>query len=304
MFKLTSKIISMTAFLLLGALTLSACANDAETQAANPEPEATQPAETEPVVTDDATPADIRELEDEQLPLLDGSIFEPLKDAPLTLLQLTPVNQGEELMILHTTMGDVTLRFFPDEAPQAVENFLTHARAGFYDGIIFHRVIPGFMIQGGCPLGTGTGGQSIWGEPFGLEPSLNVRHFRGALAMAHAGGAMGSQFYIVQNTEIDQMFMHEMNEIINSQNMPMGRFENGQRLYVGDVFTEAEARHFMTYGGTPFLDWLWSPQGHTVFGHVVEGMDVVDAIAATETAADRPVEDVIIERISFIYYGG
>jgi len=295
---MASKVISMTVFLLFGALTLTACTGDSD--------DVTTPAETQPPLESieqlpPAEPADFPTIADEDLPLLDGSLFEPLKDAPLTLLQLTPVAPGEELLVLHTTMGDVTLRLFPDEAPQAVENFVTHARNGYYDGITFHRVIPEFMIQGGCPLGTGTGGESIWGSPFGLEPSLNLRHFRGALAMAHAGGAMGSQFYIVQNSAIDPGFMNEMQEIINSQNMPMGRFENGQRIYVRDVFSVQEANYFMENGGTPFLDWLWNPQGHTVFGHVVEGMDVVDAIATVATQpGDRPVEDVIINNISFI----
>ena len=297
----------MTAILLLGVLTLTACAEpQASSGLASSDTEPPTHTEPEPTVNEPEAPAENtnESIDDDNLQLLDGSIFEPLRDAPVTLHQLTPVAQGEELVVLHTTMGDVTLRLFPEEAPMAVENFTTHARSGFYDGVIFHRVIPGFMIQGGCPLGTGTGGQSIWGEPFGLEPSLNTRHFRGALAMAHAGGAMGSQFYIVQNQELNAQLANEMNEIINSQDMPIGRFENGRRVYIGDFIPEAEARHYLNYGGTPFLDWLRNPQGHTVFGHVVEGMDVVDAIAATETAAgDRPVEDVVIERVSFIYYG-
>jgi len=309
----------MSVFLVMGAIMLSACTGNENAPAANPavdtEPSSTADSPdtaTENQTQEDPTPAQEEpqsqpepiEIDDASLPLLDGTLFEPLREASVTLLQLTPVAVGEELLVMHTTMGDITFRLFPDEAPIAVENFVTHARNGFYDGVIFHRVIPEFMIQGGCPLGTGTGGQSIWGESFGLEPSLNLRHFRGALAMAHAGGAMGSQFYVVQNTSIDQSMVFEMQDIIESQNVPLGRFEDGQRIHVGDFFTAQEAQYFLDNGGTPFLDWMWNPQGHTVFGHVVEGMDVVDAIAATDRhPGDRPVEDIIIESISFISYG-
>ena len=289
------KIISTTFFLLIGILTLSACANGDET--------ATEANNTAPTV--EPTPSDEFDIPDEDLPLLDGTLFEALKSNPAVMLQLTPVAEGEELVVLHTNHGDITLRLFPDDAPIAVENFVTHARNGFYDGVIFHRVIEEFMIQGGDPDGTGMGGHSIWGESFGLEPSFNLRHFRGALAMAHAGGAMGSQFYIVHNSNLDPGFANEMQEILLHQNMPMGRFEDGTRIYVRDVYTADSTAYFLENGGTPHLDWLWSQQGHTVFGHVVDGMDIVDEIAqvAVEARTHRPYEDVIIETISFITYG-
>ena len=244
-------------------------------------------------------------IPDGQLSLLDGSIFEELLREPMVLLQLTPVQPGEELVVMHTNHGDITIRLFPDEAPLAVENFLTHARDGFYDGVTFHRVISGFMIQGGCPEGTGRGGDSIWGQPFGLEPSLNLRHFRGALAMAHAGGAMGSQFYFVQSTNIDGQTreLFNMMEFDGFIDMPIGRFIDGRRVYINDIHSLEEFNHFRTYGGTPFLDWHHNQNAHTVFGHVVEGMDVVDSIANTpRNIADRPEEDVIIEGFSFITY--
>lgn len=68
--------------------------------------------------------------------------------------------------ILHTTMGDIHMKLYPEECPKTVENFTTHCRNGYYDNLIFHRVIKGFMIQTGDPLGDGTGGQSIWGREF------------------------------------------------------------------------------------------------------------------------------------------
>jgi cyclophilin family peptidyl-prolyl cis-trans isomerase len=99
---------------------------------------------------------------------------------------------------LHTNQGDIELKLFGDEAPKTVENFTTHAKNGYYDGIIFHRVIKGFMIQGGDPSGTGMGGESIWGGSFEDEFSPNLKFDKpGILAMANAGpGTNGSQFFI------------------------------------------------------------------------------------------------------------
>uniref|UniRef100_A0A061RJB2 peptidylprolyl isomerase n=1 Tax=Tetraselmis sp. GSL018 TaxID=582737 RepID=A0A061RJB2_9CHLO len=100
--------------------------------------------------------------------------------------------------IIHTTKGDIKMKLYPDECPKTIENFTTHSRNGYYDGLIFHRVIKGFMIQTGDPLGDGTGGQSIWGEEFGDEFDRSLRHDRpGTLSMANAGpNTNGSQFFI------------------------------------------------------------------------------------------------------------
>ncbi|KAK7048388.1 peptidyl-prolyl cis-trans isomerase cyp15 [Favolaschia claudopus] len=99
---------------------------------------------------------------------------------------------------IHTTMGDMHMRLFPAQAPKAVENFVGHARSGYFEGIIFHRVIPKFMIQTGDPLGDGTGGTSIWGREFEDEFSDDLRHDRPyTVSMANAGpGTNGSQFFI------------------------------------------------------------------------------------------------------------
>jgi peptidyl-prolyl cis-trans isomerase B (cyclophilin B) len=96
--------------------------------------------------------------------------------------------------VLHTSEGDVELELFPEEAPKTVDNFTKLAADGFYDGLTFHRVIPDFMIQGGCPLGTGTGGPG-----YTFEDEINEHKVaRGALAMANAGpNTNGSQFFIV-----------------------------------------------------------------------------------------------------------
>ncbi|EIW81070.1 hypothetical protein CONPUDRAFT_165295 [Coniophora puteana RWD-64-598 SS2] len=104
--------------------------------------------------------------------------------------------------VIHTSMGDIHLRLFPQQAPKAVENFVGHARSGYFEGVIFHRVIPKFMIQTGDPLGDGTGGTSIWDREFEDEFSDDLRHDRPyTLSMANAGpGTNGSQFFITTTT--------------------------------------------------------------------------------------------------------
>ena len=143
---------------------------------------------------------------------------------------------------MHTNHGEIQLELFDEDAPKTVDNFVKLSKDGYYDGLIFHRVIRDFMIQGGCPQGTGTGGPG-----YEFEDEINDNKIvRGALAMANAGpNTNGSQFFIVT--------------------------------------TEA----------APWLDGK-----HTVFGRVVEGMDVVDQISAVRTdARDKPVEDITIDAV-------
>lgn len=225
-------------------------------------------------------------------------------DSPVSadsgLLQLSEPNSGDTKVILHTNMGDITIRMFPDEAPLAYENFTTHARNGYYDGVIFHRVINEFMIQGGDPMGTGGGGESIWGHGFESEFSMHLRHFRGALAMAHAGpGTNGSQFYIVHSTNYERFagpeIMALFEHALENQDEFIDEEPDGTRIYVRDLLSLEMIDAYRTYGGTPHLDLIFNQGGHTVFGQVVDGMSVVDAIADVEVGAnDRPLEDVII----------
>lgn len=125
--------------------------------------------------------------------------------------------------IIYMAKGDIVIELFDKEAPKTVANFVKLIKDGFYDGLTFHRVIPGFVAQGGCPNGNGTGGPG-----YTIEDELignPHKHVRGALSMAHRGpNTGGSQFFIV-------------------------------------------------YEPQPHLDGV-----HTVFGQVVEGMDIVDAI--------------------------
>lgn len=181
--------------------------------------------------------------------------------------------QGDTVATMKTTLGDIKILLFPDAAPKAVENFVTHAKNGYYNGIIFHRVIPDFMIQGGDPTGTGRGGESVWGRSFEDEFSVDYHNIRGALSMANAGpGTNGSQFFIVQAKEVDGGLISQM-EQLSDRGFPADCVEDYKQL-----------------GGTPWLDFK-----HTVFGQVVEGIETVDAIAEVETGyADKPLEDVSI----------
>lgn len=115
---------------------------------------------------------------------------------------------GEEVAILHTNYGDISFKFFPEVAPKAVTSFKALAKDGRYDETIFHRIINGFMIQGGDYTNfNGTGGESAFGEPFGLETSDYLTNIEGSVAMANTGqpNSNGSQFYInqVNNNSLD-----------------------------------------------------------------------------------------------------
>ena len=182
---------------------------------------------------------------------------------------------GDTTVTMVTTMGDIRIRLFPDEAPKAVENFLTHAKNGYYNGLIFHRVIRDFMIQGGDPTGTGMGGESIWGDAFEDEFTPKLHNLRGALSMANAGpGTNGSQFFLVQASSAPEAMLEQMKDL-------------------PDYFPEEAAADYAEIGGTPWLDYH-----HTVFGQVYEGMDVVDAIAGVAVNGnDKPLTDVKILRI-------
>jgi len=123
----------------------------------------------------------------------------PAADCAADLTQTACPVAGDTVAKITTNHGDVWVKLFATETPKTVENFIGLAERGYYDGIIFHRVIPDFMIQGGDPTGTGTGGESIWGSDFEDEFVDSLSNIRGALSMANRGPATnGSQFFIVQ----------------------------------------------------------------------------------------------------------
>ncbi len=113
--------------------------------------------------------------------------------------QTAKPKKGEQIVVMKTSMGTIKIRLFPKKAPKTVENFAGLVDKGYYDGILFHRVIPDFMIQGGDPSGTGRGGESLWGGKFEDEFNDDLKNIKGALSMANAGpNTNGSQFFIVQ----------------------------------------------------------------------------------------------------------
>ncbi len=185
--------------------------------------------------------------------------------------QLNEVNEKNPLVTVHTNQGDFTLELFPEVAPKTVENFVTHAKNGYYDGVIFHRVIEDFMIQGGDPTGTGMGGESIYGRTFEDEFSREAFNLYGTLSMANAGpNTNGSQFFIVTAKQVPAQMLKQLKD---------------------GGWPEEIVEEYAKVGGTPWLD-----HRHTVFGRVVEGMDVVLKIEGVErNAQDRPLEDVVIE---------
>ena len=217
-----------------------------------------------------------------------------------TITQLDPPAQGEEIAVMHTSMGDIKIKFFPEEAPKAVENFKTLAKDGYYDGITFHRVINDFMIQGGDPTGTGSGGESMYGEYFEDEFSPNLYNFRGALSMANAGpNTNGSQFFIVQAKTVTEGYWDYIDEIVAEYGTENVLYNSQTGNMVKVNYSDEARQIYNEIGGTPHLDYC-----HTVFGQVFEGMEVVDAIASVAVDEnDKPADDVIIESITFENYG-
>lgn len=210
-------------------------------------------------------------VSDEQLETNSESIEETEIAELMDFEQMKEPEEGDILATMTTNHGVIEILLFPDVAPKAVENFKTHSENGYYDGLIFHRVMDDFMIQGGDPTGTGTGGESIWGEPFEDEFGL-LFPYRGALCMANSGPATnGSQFFIVQLSN-------------PTEDVALSMEQGG--------FPEEMINAYKEVGGTP---WLYGK--HTVFGQVQSGMEVVDAIVKVEANQTRPIEDVIIEKI-------
>lgn len=205
--------------------------------------------------------------------------------------QFSKPDQGDTIAILHTTMGDITVRFFEDEAPKAVENFVTHAKNGYYDGVEFFRVIDDFMVQCGDPDNTGKGGESIWGETFEDEIVEYLSPYYGALCMANKGiNTNGSQFFIVTSKNTDTSKAEACNETAAK----------------AEKVSEEKLAKYQEVGGAMWLDsqigvlyetqFVYTASRHTVFGQVLEGMDVAEAISKLDTyskveEADASIDD-------------
>lgn len=207
----------------------------------------------------------------------------------LSLLLTSVIFAQSTKVKIETNKGTMTVMLY-DETPVHRDNFIKLAESGFYDGLLFHRVISTFMIQGGDPdskdapagkvLGNGGPGYTL---PAEIIPKYY--HKKGALAAARTGDqtnpqrrSSGSQFYIVQGKSYTDMQIDSMEK----------------QLYT--TFTDDQRDAYTTVGGVPHLD-----AQYTVFGEVTEGLDIIDKVASVEKGAnDRPVEDVKIIKMTVI----
>lgn len=193
------------------------------------------------------------------------------------ILNFIPPQPREKIAVINVrNFGEIKIKLFPETAEKGVENFVGLAEMNYYDELIFHRIIPDFMNQGGDPRGNGTGGNSLWGDKFDGGIPEGLYHFTGAVAYANSGATStnGSQFYIVNTQDGDYGFSDLS-----------GYPENVRAMY--------EEK-----GGTPFLDG-----GYTVFGQVFEGIDVVRAMSQVETDEnDKPLQQVVMESVRIVEY--
>jgi len=193
------------------------------------------------------------------------------------------------IVLIKTNLGDMKVRLY-NGTPLHRDNFIKLAEEGFYDSLLFHRVIKGFMIQAGDPeskkapkgkrLGSGGPGYEI-----PAEINIKYYHKKGALAAARKPDQInrekkssGSQFYIVQG------------QTVQPQNL--GRLQD----QTGFFYSEPQFNDYANIGGTPHLDG-----GYTVFGEVIEGLEIIDKISVSQTDSnDRPVNDVIILKVEVL----
>lgn len=234
--------------------------------------------------------------------------------------QLEQPEKGEQVAVMHTSMGDISMRFFPEAAPKTVENFIKHAKDGYYDGLTFHRVIEDFMIQGGDPDGNGSGGTSIYGDKFEDEFSDKLFNLRGSVAMANSGyDTNGSQFFINQKTaksfegwdslESQWAEIHQMLSQYIASGALQTFTQNINYIYCLDTdeVPDDVKKLYTDNGGNPTLDGAFNAvdRGHTVFAQVYGGMDIVDKIAAVEVdGSSKPAKDITIDKIEITAFEG
>lgn len=221
--------------------------------------------------------------------------------------------------------GDIKVKLYPEEVPYGVQNFIDLANSGYYSGKSVHRVIDGFMMQGGSLNGDGTGGTAADGGEFSCEINTDMRHYYGALCYANAGGSNTCQFYIVNNKEpqreISTMYDQYANyysQYGNAFKQEAEKYDKGSDYYnvymangeaytnmangasaMSETLTDEISAKYAEVGGTPFLDG-----GYTVFGQTVEGFEVIDAISKVKTeigsdgAESQPVDNIIIASVA------
>ncbi len=196
---------------------------------------------------------------------------EPVTDGPM---QLRTPCEGDTVAIIKTSMGEFGVALFPQYAPKTVNNFVTLAESGYYNGLLIHRVEKDFVIQGGDPTDIGDGGSSATGKPLPDEYSPELHNFTGSVGMAkETDDALGSQFYIICGSSVNSDVMNALKEAEYPQE------------YL-DAYSKT--------GGWPQLD-----NRYTVFGQIYYGLDVAMKINEVQTDEySRPVKDIEIESVT------
>ena len=236
--------------------------------------------------------------------------------------QLDPPQDGDTIAVIHTTMGDLTLRFFPDLAPKTVTNFINLAQDGKYNNTTFHQVIADFGIQGGhCgDSADSPNGLSSYGGQFEDEFCDSLFNIRGAVSMANtAKDSNGSQFFINQTDadafkknggwsayeDIWEDVKTQLHNYKDSNLLSAFIEKNGDRFINTEIIPSEVKTLYDIIGGNPNLDGVFNAadRGNTVFAQVIDGMDVVDKIARVKVNKKNvPSKNVVITSIDIKTY--
>ena len=236
--------------------------------------------------------------------------------------QLDMPKDGDTIAVIHTTQGDITLRFFPEQAPKTVTNFINLAKEGKYNNTTFHRVINDFIVQGGH-IGNdenNPNGTSSYGSQFEDEFCDKLLNIRGAVSMANTSrDTNGSQFFINQTskeafnadggwTKYEDWWKNVKTQLVNYKDSSLlSAFiqENGDKCFNTDIVPDGVKKLYEKNGGNAYLDGAYNAvdRGNTVFAQVIEGMEVVDKIAAAQVDKDnKPLESIVIDSVELSEY--
>ncbi len=236
--------------------------------------------------------------------------------------QLDMPNDGETVAVIKTSEGDITLRFFPEQAPKTVTNFINLAESGKYNNTTFHKVINDTLIQGGH-IGddeNDPNGTSYYGDEFEDEFCDKLLNLRGAVSMANTSAdTNGSQFFINQTNadsfknnggfaKYENIWENAKAQLVNYKDSSLlSAFidENADKCYNTDIVDTNIRKLYESNGGNPNFDGAYNAvdRGNTVFAQVIDGMNVVDKIAQAEVDSDnKPVKNIVIESIQIKAY--
>ena len=214
----------------------------------------------------------------------------------LTTLMAEEKKMAKQTVVFETTKGKITLEVYPEVAPKTVENFVGLVNKGYYNGVIFHRVINNFMIQGGDPTGTGRGGECLWGEKFEDEISAKALGLDKMILKEHsyAVGYMPESRYKDYLDKSLEEFYTSLGYTYKDE-LPSMKCEYGT-ICMANAGPNTNGSQFFIVDRKDGCSWLNGK--HTVFGKVVDGMDVVEAISEVKVApqSNKPYEDMVIKK--------